>query len=459
MQRKILILYYSSHTVCGIGTWLELLAPELEANGWEVTIGLAWGREFHDPAKIEACRPGFRTVWMDGRTGTEEGRVLAICRAIKQVDPEIVILNCLDSAFEAIQRVRNEGRDLRLVVTNHGNFSHQAAALLSHRDEIDLAVCIGRQSMAVMGMPPWGFDAERLVHLPNAVQGTANENESHGSALRVGFAGRLDSEGRKRVRDTIPFFQRLHELSPSAELWIAGDGNISHEIKEFANQFPEHVRCFGRLSREQLYRDFFPHLDVFVNFSSNEAFCLSIAEAMAHGVVPVTSEFFGLHDEGLVLPKVNALTFPVGDVEQAAILVAGLLNDSVERERMGDNARRHINENFSPHASGLRWSKALEECWARPSITSGTSFQTPRRRGKFGIPESWLERYRRLRHRYFPHQSGGEEWPHYRCRNSDLLENVSNAMGISIAPDAIPHFPQLPSTSVENAHLDQKSHQ
>jgi glycosyltransferase involved in cell wall biosynthesis len=423
MSGRILIIYYSTHSVCGIGSWLDLLVPQLESRGWDVTVGLAWGAKFNDPARIERSRPGLKTVRMDGRTGTEEGRVQAITRAILEVNPDVVILNCLNSAFEAVRRVRHKLRNLRFVVTNHGNFPHQAAAILSHRDEIDLAVCIGRQSLPLMSTPPWGVSPERLIHLPNAVSGPDSLVPREPSdAFRVGYAGRLDSEDRKRIGDLVPFFTELSRRVANAEFWIAGDGDVKQKLEQDAAQFGPKIRFFGALTRQQLFRDFYPHLDVFVNFSTNEAFGLSMAEAMSHGVPVVTSEFFGLEDEKLILPGRNSLTFPIGDLKIAADQVCSLLANTELRTNLGRNGIHHINTSFSPEASGKAWTSALQECLARPAVNG-----PGKKSDRTSATRSWQslkESLRRWTGRHFEHASAGEEWPHYVCDNAELLQKV-----------------------------------
>ena len=360
---------------------------------------------------------------MDGRTGTEEGRVQAIFRAILEVKPEIVILNCLDSAFEAVRRARRKLKNLRLVVTNHGNFPRQAAALLGHRDEIDLAVCIGRQSIPMMSMSPFGFPPERLVHLPNAVSVSATTVPRQPSShFRIGYAGRLDSEERKRIKDIIPFFTQLNERLENTELWIAGNGNLERDLQQQAGKFGPKVHFFGALNRQQLCHDFYPHLDVLLNFSTNEAFGLSMAEAMSNKVPVVTSLFYGLEDEKLILPGINSLTFPIGDVQAASNHVYQLAVDSNLRQTLAKNAYSHIEDNFSPENSGKAWTAALQNCLVRPVAFSHdeTDF-----RGAFRmLLTSAKEKIRRWTGRRFEHASAGEEWPHYRCNHPELLRHV-----------------------------------
>ena len=426
-NNKILLIYYSSHSVCGIGTWLETLVPGLEKLGWDVTVGLAWGNQFHDPARVEKLRPRLKFVRMDGRTGTEQGRVQAIRVAIESTKASIVILNCLNSGFEAVRQERLAGKHLRLLATNHGNFPKQAACLLSHRDAIDLCVCLGRQSVNAMTNSPHAFHPDRIRHIANAVPTALSPCKVGKSEtpFRIGFAARLDHEPRKRITDLILFANQLHERLTGCELWIAGDGSADALVQEAASRNPHALRYVGPLTRKELYSSFYTELDVFLNFSSNEAFGLSIAEAMAHGVVPITSRFVGLESEGLVLEGRNALVFPVGDVNSAIEHVIALQQDSDLLSVLSQNARQHIAENFSPEQAAFIWDQELRRVCTLPElpVVSDATYRVGR--GRFGLSERIWETLRRWTRRRVPHQSAGEEWPHYRCDDPVLIEHVT----------------------------------
>ncbi len=414
--------------MCGIGTWLETLVPGLAKLGWDVTVGLAWGNQFHDPARVEKLRPGLKYIRIDGRTGTEQGRVQAIRSAIASTKSSIVILNCLNSGFEAVRQERQTGRRLRLLATNHGNFPKQAACLLSHRDTIDLCICLGRQSVNAMTNSPHAFNSDRIRHIANAVPTALSPRKvgKPATPFRIGFAARLDHEPRKRIADLILFANQLHDRLTGCELWVAGDGSADALVQEAAARNPQGMRYVGSLTRKELYSSFYPELDVFLNFSSNEAFGLSIAEAMAHGVVPITSRFVGLESEGLVLEGRNALVFPVGDVGSAIEHVIALQQKPDLLSVLSQNARQHIAENFSPEKSALIWDRELKRVCTLPELPVVSDLSGGAQLGRFGLSERFWETLRRWTRRRVPHQSAGEEWPHYRCDDPVLIEHVTS---------------------------------
>ena len=146
---------------------------------------------------------------------------------------------------------------------------------------------------------------------------------------------------------------------------------------------------------------------------------------MAHGVVPVTSRFVGLESEGLVLDGQNALVFPVGDVDAAIEKVLTLQQNQTLLNTLSQNARQHIADNFSPQQSALAWDRELKRVSTLPSLPVHKFAPNEVRRGRFGIPERFWEVLRRWTGRRVPHQSAGEEWPHYRCDDPVLIEHVT----------------------------------
>lgn len=427
-NNKILLIYYSSHSVCGIGTWLETLVPGLERLGWDVTVGLAWGNKFHDPSRIENLRPSLKFVRMDGRTGTEQGRVQAIQSAIESTQASIVILNCLNSGFEAVRQTRVSKRSLRLVAVNHGNIPRQAACLLEHKDNVDLCICIGRQSLNAMTYHPQGYEVERICHIANSVPTPQNTVAKQCSTFRIGFAARLDDERRtrgKRIGDLVSFVEAFDFEFHDCEMWIAGGGTAASLVKHLADNNSRRVRYLGEKTTLELNGDVYPQLDAILNFSTDEAFGLSIAEAMAHGVVPITSRFTGLKAEGLVLEGKNALVFPVGDVDSAIQHVIALRQNPDLLSVLSQNARQHITENFSPQQAASIWDRELKRVCALPELPLVPCPTHKTVRGKFSISDRFWETLRRWTGRRVPHQSAGEEWPHYRCDDSELIEHVT----------------------------------
>jgi glycosyltransferase involved in cell wall biosynthesis len=425
-QPKLLILYAPTVKSCGVATSIETIYRELGKRGWDVTIGLAWGEVFHDPRSFEYQHPGLKTVWMDARTGSEEGRVQAIVRTIKKVKPDIVLHTFLNSVFEAVRRLRAQGIPFQLVTANRGSLPEQAASMIENVDVIDHVICVNRLSYLVMASFSNAFPPGHIHYIPNAVPPPMVSSKRSGrTPKRVGYAGRLARD--KRFQDIFPFFRSLSEHDPSVELWVAGDGELAGEIKVLMDAFPERVKYFGSLTRKALYQNFYPAIDAFIHFSPAEGWSLSIGEAMINGAVPVVSMFSGIYTEALLRPTHNALFFPVGDTDSAARLVATLFNNPERLIEISHRAEELLLQEFSPDRFGERWSETLTTMLSKASesVSSRDKAILPKKEMQW---ETYKEMLRRLLKRRFLHKYSGEEWPHFLCKQKDLIEQIQEKM-------------------------------
>lgn len=100
-------------------------------------------------------------------------------------------------------------------------------------------------------------------------------------------------------------------------------------------------------------------LDLFVTASHDEAFSLSLLEAMAAGLAVVASAVGGLPE--LICHGETGFLVPPGDLDTMASLTAILLRDKVRRNKFGEAGRRHVGDRFSPETLLPR----LEAAFAR----------------------------------------------------------------------------------------------
>lgn len=85
-------------------------------------------------------------------------------------------------------------------------------------------------------------------------------------------------------------------------------------------------------------------LDVFVSASHTESFGLAIAEAMASGSAVVATGTAGARE--IIRPGETGLLVPVGDADELADTIIGLLGDSGRRARMGAAAQQSVAQRF-----------------------------------------------------------------------------------------------------------------
>jgi glycosyltransferase involved in cell wall biosynthesis len=147
------------------------------------------------------------------------------------------------------------------------------------------------------------------------------------------FCSRIDSQ--KRPVEAVRIFAAVADEFPSAVLVYIGRGALEQAVAREAGQhgLGERVRLVGYQNNVP---DWLAAATVWLLPTERENFSVAVLEALAAGCAVVSTTCPG-NDEVLV-DRVNALTFPVGDVEAGARALRELLVDESLRERLRGEA-------------------------------------------------------------------------------------------------------------------------
>lgn len=440
---RLLVLYASSSSVCGVGTWLDMLSDTLTARGWDVTVGLAWGRKFHQPVEVERARPGLKSIRMDGRGGTPLDRINAVRNTIRQVKPDIVLVTLLGDGLAAVELEKAVDCRLRAGVALHGNASNHLAACLEHAPMLDFVTCVNRScetALRSLCNDPLG---DRLHRLPNGVPKPVrseleHDRESADDPLTIGFVGRLHND--KRVCDLEPLVAALRGQI-KFRLLVAGAGPGESIVRALEAADRQHIRYLGNMSQRELYETVYPRLDALVSFSPSEGWPMAIAEAMIHGVVPVCSEFSGIHTEGVLRHGDTGLLFPVGNADIAAQQIVRLARDFEMRDRLATRAAREMDGEYSIDRFGDRWDRVLRQCLEHPprmSHPGSTCIPRPSLQDRL---LRWMRGWRPGRGLF---DTARGEWPPLHSRDESLrhavLQALQAAHDSAIPQEAVSHL-------------------
>lgn len=185
-------------------------------------------------------------------------------------------------------------------------------------------------------------------------------------AVVAGVVGRLDE--RKGHRYFLEALHRLRATEPRLHGLVVGEGrekdNILAQRKALGLEDRVHVVGYWASLPEALAA-----IDVFVLPSLMEGHPLAILEAMAAGKPVVATRVGGNHeavDEGR-----TGLLVPPQDAEALGQAIATLAADPSTRNRMGQEARRRLDERFSLDAAV----RANEEAYlkALDAVSAGSS--------------------------------------------------------------------------------------
>lgn len=402
-RTRQLMFLTQTHTVWGGMEWfVHHLAERLKARGWGVYAGLVRGARYSDPAKYAAAHPHLLAIEMDAREGTEAARRNSVIRAVRRVEPDVVIPIGIGASLDAMRVLKNTGFRGTFVVPVLSLFEEFLANVAEYADVIDLAVPNSRLLERYLIRH---FDSARVRYVRQGVPHALQPRAPRGAPLRIGIVSRLE-ESSKRVLDFAAVARLLD--GTNLDLHVFGDG-------------PDHGRLFealegraidhGFLPTEELYRKAYPILDVLLFFSPTEGSPNSLYEAMQNGVVPVSSRFRGARAEGILREGENALLFDVGDATAAAAHVRSLAADRARLDEMSAAAAETVH-GYTDDDMYDGWIEIIENAQPvshRP--LAPRSIAAAGRLERARIPAFLSRRLRRIIGSGVRHRSGWEEWP------------------------------------------------
>jgi glycosyltransferase involved in cell wall biosynthesis len=200
-----------------------------------------------------------------------------------------------------------------------------------------------------------GVAPERIRRIPNGVDTTVFRPAAAAERLRLRRELGLPDvpiavyTGRLVTYKGLPTLLRAWREVPGALLVLVGEGGADvhaceRALRETASApgMQGRVRFAGAVERVE---EWLRAADLFVFPTENEAFGLSLVEAMACGLPCVTTRVGGLRD--FVIDGVNAHAVPPADDAALASAIASLLGDTGRRAALGQAARRTVEERFS----------------------------------------------------------------------------------------------------------------
>ena len=199
------------------------------------------------------------------------------------------------------------------------------------------------------GVDPDRFPARSVVNVP---------------ARRILYVGQLMPI--KGVHTVIEAFLHLQRSGryPGLELTLAG-GTIQPEYQMGlvaavqAMKLEDQVHFLGKVAREKLPSIYQEH-DVLV-FPSvwDEPFSITLLEALSSGLAVVGTLTGGTRE--ILVPEVNALTFPPDDAQGCAAQIARLLDDSKLAADLARAGRQTVEKHFRFTSMLDQIERALEE--------------------------------------------------------------------------------------------------
>lgn len=203
-----------------------------------------------------------------------------------------------------------------------------------------------------IGVPPERIILQGMGVEPTEVSGGRRDRLRSqwgvgGSDVIVGHLANLSEE-----KGTCDLLRALSQVWSSGEsnVYAALAGPEMPNFRRFWTRFFKRQRVFRLDSvSDELKRDFFAAIDLFVLPSWSDSFGLVLLEAWANGLPNIVYRAGGPGE--IVRHGVDGIVVPCGSVADLANAIAALVRNDRERQRLGEEGRRRIHE--------FRWNDKL----------------------------------------------------------------------------------------------------
>lgn len=188
------------------------------------------------------------------------------------------------------------------------------------------------------------IDREKITVLPNAVMLPKQYQKQYG-VHKILFLGRLCTE--KGIGELLSVMPRLRSRFPEVQLYLGGvweDEGLKEEMTS-AGDCVTDLGWVGGSVKQKLLRE----CDIFVLPSYFEGQPVSVLEAMANECAVVASDTGGIPD--MIVDGETGILVPPKDADALAQRLMTLLADTDLCRKLGENARRKIETEFSMEQS------------------------------------------------------------------------------------------------------------
>lgn len=190
-----------------------------------------------------------------------------------------------------------------------------------------------------------GVPKELIVVVPNLVEipekyADVEKNET------VLYVGNLSQPLWHKAFDVLfNSWCIVHMKEPEARLVVVGSGNTEPWEKFLIERNAENSVQFEGFVHN--VDEYYSNASVFVLPSRSEGISNALLEAQSWGIPAVVTNIPG--NRAIVIDEVTGILVPVDDIEALSDGILRILRDPIERKKMGEEARKRINNTFSPN--------------------------------------------------------------------------------------------------------------
>ena len=255
----------------------------------------------------------------------EEAFIDAVSRAVSDLDPDLIVCHHL---FLLTSMVRKHFPDRRIYGISHGTDLRQMINCDNLRELVRPEISKLDQALALHADQEqkireiFGMDSSKVRVIGSGYNSGLFYTEvrepdaslSHDAApVRICYAGKISRP--KGVPELLRVIDMLNSDTevPAFEVTLAG-GCQDEEVKSRLDKLPDNVTWIGQIPQAEL-ASVFRSCDVFVLPSYFEGLPLVLIEAMASGMIPVSTDLPGVKDWiNVNVPDHNIVFIPAAEM-------------------------------------------------------------------------------------------------------------------------------------------------
>jgi len=188
----------------------------------------------------------------------------------------------------------------------------------------------------------WGIPKEKVIHLPNFIEGNHTDKKNKKQSNYFLYFGRLSEE--KGVELLIKSFLNISGRFSEWKLKIAGDGP---EMKNLKKKFQKNkqIEFLGRKNRKELNKIILKAYLTVVPSLWPENFPYSILESNALATPTLVSKTGGLTE--LIKHEKTGLLFELGDQSDLENKIAWSIRNPKKISKIGETAQKEIFDKYN----------------------------------------------------------------------------------------------------------------
>lgn len=290
----------------------------------------------------------------------EKEQLNAIESTLNDIKSGIFFPNYREAPFAACIKAKELG--MHTIFVAHGDHNNYYRYAIRYQSVLDEFICPSKKAQYYLKNRLPAYLHNKIHHIPHGVEIPTSAHkfdvERSLSPVKLLYHGRIDFR-EKNIGALVQIAKELKRIHIDFEIHIAGDGDSFEQLmNEIQNAGLERKILFhGFLQKPELTK-LFSECDVSILVSYHEGFCLSLAEAMAHGLPGIAYDCGGVINDYLKHAK-NGFIIPFGSPQHFANAVAELASDVEKYQMMSKAAQQTLAGGFSISKFELNYANLL----------------------------------------------------------------------------------------------------